>query len=50
VNSNKVLGHIFIQDSWTDLLDKIEFFAEDKGGFSHFAGPGGWNDPDMVIF
>ncbi|XP_013416361.1 alpha-N-acetylgalactosaminidase-like isoform X1 [Lingula anatina] len=38
-----------IQDSWDSLKGIIDFYGDDKGNFSMFAGPGAWNDPDMLI-
>ena len=37
-----------IQDSWTSVLSIIDWFAEHQDEFQQFAGPGNWNDPDMV--
>ncbi|XP_064608971.1 alpha-N-acetylgalactosaminidase-like [Liolophura sinensis] len=42
-------NHDDIQDSWQSLLGIINFYGEDTYNFSSYAGPGGWNDPDMVI-
>lgn len=38
-----------IYDSWDSVLGIINFYGEDKDGFGQFAGPGHWNDPDMLI-
>jgi len=38
-----------IQDSWTSVLSIIDWFAEHQDEFQQFAGPGNWNDPDMLI-
>jgi len=38
-----------IDDSWTSLLSIIDFYGDDKDKFGSFAGPGKWNDPDMLI-
>ena len=27
----------------------IDFYGDNKGGFLEMAGPGGWNDPDMLV-
>ena len=37
-----------IQDSWTSVLSIIDWFAKHQDEFQQFAGPGNWNDPDMV--
>ena len=37
-----------IQDSWDSVLSTIEFYGENKDNFAEAAGPGFWNDPDMV--
>ena len=54
-----------IYDSWDSVLGIINFYGDDKvgkrlkkksatffflqDGFGKFAGPGHWNDPDMLI-
>lgn len=38
-----------VQDSWDSVLDIIEHYAEDQDIFQPYAGPGHWNDPDMLI-
>ncbi|KAL8617053.1 hypothetical protein ACOMHN_014224 [Nucella lapillus] len=38
-----------IGDSWESVSGIISWFAEDKGNFTGVAGPGNWNDPDMII-
>ncbi|XP_069100942.1 alpha-N-acetylgalactosaminidase-like [Argopecten irradians] len=38
-----------IQDSWDSVTSIINFYAEDKYNFSSVAGPGNFNDPDMII-
>ena len=38
-----------ISDSWDSVLGIINYYGEDKDGFGQFAGPGHWNDPDMLI-
>ena len=38
-----------IYDSWDSVLGIINYYGEDKDGFGQFAGPGRWNDPDMLI-
>jgi len=38
-----------ITDSWDSVLSIIDWYGDDKDGFSKFAGPGQWNDPDMLI-
>lgn len=38
-----------IQDSWASVSDIIDFYGADKGAFSTVAGPGHFNDPDMII-
>ena len=27
----------------------IDYYGDDKDDFLGFAGPGGWNDPDMLV-
>jgi len=38
-----------IQDSWTSVLSIIDWFSEHQDEFQKYAGPGNWNDPDMLI-
>jgi len=38
-----------IDDSWASLLSIIDYYGDDKDGFGKMAGPGHWNDPDMLI-
>ena len=45
------LGHFVwypFQDSWASVLDIIIHYATYQDQFQPFAGPGHWNDPDMV--
>jgi len=37
-----------IDDSWDSVLGIIEFYGDDKTHFTEVAGPGNFNDPDMV--
>ena len=37
-----------IQDSYDDVLDIIDHYGDHQDEFAQFAGPGNWNDPDMV--
>ena len=37
-----------IQDSWDDVKNIANWFATNQGFLNKFAGPGHWNDPDMV--
>ncbi|KAK6172928.1 hypothetical protein SNE40_016490 [Patella caerulea] len=38
-----------IQDSWDSVSGIVEFYGANKLNFSHIAGPGRFNDPDMLI-
>ncbi|XP_052791458.1 alpha-N-acetylgalactosaminidase-like isoform X1 [Mya arenaria] len=38
-----------IGDSWDDVSGIIEYYGKDGGNFSKVAGPGNFNDPDMII-
>ena len=38
-----------IQDSWDSLSGIINFYGDDHTNFSEAAGPGNFNDPDMLI-
>lgn len=37
-----------IDDSWHSVAKIIEFYGKDHSNFIEVAGPGGFNDPDMV--
>ena len=38
-----------IYDSWDSVLGIINYYGEYGDVFGPFAGPGHWNDPDMLI-
>ncbi|KAG7220766.1 hypothetical protein INR49_032009 [Caranx melampygus] len=38
-----------IKDSWDSVLEIIDWFSENQDALIHVAGPGKWNDPDMLI-
>uniref|UniRef100_A0A8C5PXT7 Alpha-galactosidase n=1 Tax=Leptobrachium leishanense TaxID=445787 RepID=A0A8C5PXT7_9ANUR len=38
-----------IQDSWASVLDIIKWYAVNQDVLQPTAGPGHWNDPDMLI-
>ncbi|XP_078519154.1 alpha-N-acetylgalactosaminidase-like isoform X2 [Lissotriton helveticus] len=38
-----------IQDSWDSVLDIIEWYGKNQDALQPAAGPGKWNDPDMLI-
>ncbi|XP_029432794.1 alpha-N-acetylgalactosaminidase-like [Rhinatrema bivittatum] len=38
-----------IQDSWEDVLTIIDWFGDNQDALQPAAGPGQWNDPDMLI-
>jgi len=38
-----------IQDSWSSVQNIINWFGDNHGDLASFAGPGNWNDPDMLI-
>eukprot|EP00884_Botryococcus_braunii_P022801 jgi/Botrbrau1/9204/Bobra.0028s0003.1 len=51
-NCNLWRNYIDIQDSWSSLADILEHWALaslHSPGFTAVAGPGSWNDPDMLI-
>ena len=37
-----------IQDTFGDVLDIVDHYGDHEADFADFAGPGNWNDPDMV--
>ncbi|CAH2306927.1 alpha-N-acetylgalactosaminidase-like isoform X1 [Pelobates cultripes] len=38
-----------IQDSWASVVKIIQWFAANQDALQPVAGPGHWNDPDMLI-
>uniref|UniRef100_A0A1B6FU31 Alpha-galactosidase n=1 Tax=Cuerna arida TaxID=1464854 RepID=A0A1B6FU31_9HEMI len=38
-----------IDDSWASLTDIMDYFARKQDSIADYAGPGHWNDPDMLI-
>ncbi|XP_029446289.1 alpha-N-acetylgalactosaminidase [Rhinatrema bivittatum] len=38
-----------IEDSWASVLKVIDWFAENQNVLQPMAGPGHWNDPDMLV-
>ncbi|XP_012597309.1 alpha-N-acetylgalactosaminidase [Microcebus murinus] len=38
-----------VQDSWGSVLSILDWFAEHQDVLQPVAGPGHWNDPDMLI-
>jgi hypothetical protein len=51
-NCNLWRNWLDIQSSWQSLATIVEFWAlasEKSQGFTEAAGPGSWNDPDMLI-
>ena len=47
-NCNLWRNYNDISDSWESLLGIITHYGEQQDQFQPFAGPGQWNDPDMV--
>lgn len=37
-----------ISDSWDSVLGIINHYGDSQDDFQPYAGPGHWNDPDMV--
>lgn len=38
-----------IQDSWESVTSIIDYYGDNQDTLIPLAGPGHWNDPDMVI-
>ena len=38
-----------VQDNWNSVSSIIDFYGDNKDGFLEVAGPGSWNDPDMLV-
>lgn len=37
-----------IDDSWDSMMKIVDYFAQKQEFWAQYAGPGHWNDPDMV--
>jgi len=48
-NCNLWRNYADIQDSWTSVQNIINWFGDNAGNLASYAGPGNWNDPDMLI-
>ncbi|XP_059164298.1 alpha-N-acetylgalactosaminidase-like isoform X2 [Physella acuta] len=46
---NQWRNYVDVQDGWDSVLKIVDWYGQDEGNFSAFAGPGGWNDPDMLV-
>ena len=40
--------HIAQQNSWKSVAAIIKYYGDAQDAFQPYAGPGHWNDPDMV--
>lgn len=38
-----------VQDNWHNIQGIIDYYGDNKDGFLQMGGPGGWNDPDMIV-
>jgi len=38
-----------VQDNWPSVQNIIDFYGDNSDGFLDLGGPGGWNDPDMLV-
>ncbi|KAK7097248.1 alpha-N-acetylgalactosaminidase-like isoform X2 [Littorina saxatilis] len=38
-----------MQDSWDSVMNTVEYFGTNQGGFQQHVGPGSFSDPDMLI-
>lgn len=38
-----------IDDSWESMIKIADYFAQKQEFWAQYAGPGHWNDPDMVV-
>lgn len=47
-NCNLWRSYDDIQDSWASVESIIDYFGNNQEQIAQYAGPGHWNDPDMV--
>ncbi|KAL1502107.1 hypothetical protein ABEB36_007301 [Hypothenemus hampei] len=38
-----------IDDSWSNVTNILKWFSDNQDRIANYAGPGHWNDPDMLI-
>jgi hypothetical protein len=38
-----------IEDSFESVVDIVDHYGSHQDEFAQYAGPGNWNDPDMVL-
>ncbi|TMW46785.1 hypothetical protein DOY81_008135, partial [Sarcophaga bullata] len=48
-NCNLWRSYDDIQDSWASVESIIDYFGNNQEHIAQYAGPGHWNDPDMLI-
>ncbi|KAL1110267.1 hypothetical protein AAG570_008344 [Ranatra chinensis] len=48
-NCNLWRNYDDIQDSWGSVTDILDYFALKQDFIAKYAGPGHWNDPDMLL-
>ncbi|CAB0005315.1 unnamed protein product [Nesidiocoris tenuis] len=48
-NCNLWRNYDDIQDSWNSVTQIVDWFALKQDHIAKFAGPGHWNDPDMLL-
>lgn len=41
-------NYVDIEDSWQSVTHIMDYYAMKQDYWQHLAGPGHWNDPDMV--
>ncbi|XP_062517061.1 alpha-N-acetylgalactosaminidase-like [Corticium candelabrum] len=49
INCNLWRNYADIQDSWDSVTGIIDYYGNSQDLFAWAAGPGHWNDPDMLI-
>jgi alpha-N-acetylgalactosaminidase len=40
---------MFLKDSWQSVTAIIDYYGDNQDTLIPLAGPGHWNDPDMVF-
>jgi alpha-N-acetylgalactosaminidase len=48
-NCNLWRNYRDISDSWDSVVSIIKYYGDNQNAFQPYAGPGNWNDPDMLI-
>ena len=49
IKENYLINKMFLKDSWQSVTAIIDYYGDNQDTLIPLAGPGHWNDPDMVL-